>query len=202
MLNILGGQGFNGITGSSSPAVGGGGGAGGSSFFGSGGGGAGVGSGSTGGSSNIYGGGGGGGGGAFSPAGGGAGADGIIEVTEYYGNGQVPAFVGSVTSNTTGQERIERAKISVTAAGSSVVQASSNWITPSRLGLGQTAGTISGFSGVPSCTCTVDDPSANADTVCLFYVSTTTTHLEFSAYTPAGGARSDSAVNLICMGPR
>lgn len=113
----------------------------------------------------------------------------------------VPYFVGSVTSTTTGQERIERAKIAVTPVASTVVSSSSNWITPSRLGPGQTAGTISGFSGAPSCTCTVDDPGANADTICLFYVSTTATHLEFSTYSPVASARTNNTVNLICMGP-
>lgn len=132
---------------------------------------------------------------------GGAGGSGYIEVTEYYQNTNAPAFIGSVTSSTTGSERIERAIVnSCTSNGACTIGSqSSSWLGVTRNSAGDyTMAITSGiFSAIPTCSITCENiryigGSATSATAGAIAVRNTT---------PAAddcGAR----MNIICMGPR
>lgn len=112
----------------------------------------------------------------------------------------VPILIGSVTSNSSGQERIERATI--TNSGSPVVSSQSgSWISSlsllstGRLTVNFAAGA---FSGTPTCSCTgttavyctVDGASTISSSTMTFF-----THNDL-------GATANSNIQIICMGPR
>jgi len=127
-------------------------------------------------------------------AAGGAGGAGYIEVTENYQNQNVPLLVGSVTSATSGTEKIERTNLSV---GSSTINSqSSSWISHVSSITGQSTYTMSGFSASPSCVCTTDTQSERP----CFANVTSSTGLVVSRF--SSGALSSGNVNIICMGSR
>lgn len=144
-----------------------------------------------------------------SGAAGGNGAAGYIEVTEYYGAMNAPLLVGSVTSNSTGMERIERVKVGTTACSSSpctIASQSGSWVSSvTRTGTGAyTLNIASGiFSATPTCHCT-SNAYASANTVCSGPTSGGTpsaTRWDFNTIDLANAA-TDSGFEIICMGPR
>lgn len=105
----------------------------------------------------------------------------------------MPLIVGSVSSNSTGAERIERAKINCDASSSIISQ--SNWISA----IGNRSGTAcsitilsSVFSAEPACTLTVEGTSTHPTAI------DTTSATSLTAY----GPNADYDANLICMGPK
>lgn len=129
---------------------------------------------------------------------GGAGAAGKIIIREIYNAQQAPVLVGSVTSNSSGAERIERAH--VTNGGTCVVSSQSGaWLgSPSHPGAGQCTHsfTTAMFSAAPSCTCT----TMNGTWCRLNAVATTSAVTTVTVNT--SGTNTDADYDLICMGPR
>ncbi len=105
----------------------------------------------------------------------------------------VPFLIGSVTSNTTGAERIERAIIACNAA-SSITSQSGSWLSA----VGNRSST--------ACTITIAAGAFSAKPTCLFVMSTTrqATAADLTSATAGTlyGDSSDYAGQLICMGPR
>jgi hypothetical protein len=115
-------------------------------------------------------------------------------------NFSAPTYVGSVTSNSTGMERIERARIT---GASTITRQSGSWISSvTNNGTGdRTLNLASGiFSGTPSCFFTVDNTGAAASNrLCELYSSSTSA----IRFTCAGDTTpSDYAADVVCMGPR
>lgn len=116
-----------------------------------------------------------------------------------------PVFVGSVSSNTSGQERIERARITCNSTSSSIVKQSGSWL--SSVGNGFGGGTCKItiadgiFSEYPICTCTAVTNSANGrncgiDTN-VAMSATSVTFRRDSVGTDEGGD-----IMIQCMGPK
>jgi hypothetical protein len=116
-------------------------------------------------------------------AAGGAGGAGYIEVTEYYGN-NAPVIVNSITSNSAGAERIERARIDNSAGAGTITSQSGSWVTRNtssstgEVTLDITAGI---FSAPPTCTCSIEGD--NTTTVCIQASTPTTSQM---IYEPTG----------------
>lgn len=111
-----------------------------------------------------------------------------------------PLLVGSVTSNTTGLERVERAM--VTGSTCAVSSQSGSWLstsnTHSGTGLCSLSITAGMFSSVPICT--ISNVSGGSSVYSQFNGSLTTTTI-LTKTTNAGSA-ADADFNIICMGPR
>jgi hypothetical protein len=123
-----------------------------------------------------------------------------------------PVLVGSVTSNSTGMERVERVKVTSTCSGSpcTIASQSGSWVTSvTRSATGTyTANLTSGiFSATPTCTCNADYTysDANAPYICIMDTSgSSSTAVKFATVTGNGGssAHIDASFGLVCMGPR
>lgn len=139
--------------------------------------------------------------GAGGTAGASTGGSGYIEVTEYYGAFNAPVVIGSVTSNTVGSERIERATIANPAGTASITSQSGSWISSvSRTAAGAvtvnfTAGM---FSSAPSCTCTT---FGSAGESCEIGTTATTSSLGVRVRNGVN-ADGDESFYILCMGPR
>lgn len=112
-----------------------------------------------------------------------------------------PALVGSVTSNSSGQERVER--VSVTSVCSStpctIARQSGSWLSSiSRSSTGTYSANFAAgaFSEAPSCVCSVSTTTNICDNV-----SSTTSAATFTTR-GTGGSLADATFNLICMGPK
>jgi hypothetical protein len=109
-----------------------------------------------------------------------------------------PLLVGSVTSNSSGLEKVERAYITG-GVSPAVTYKSSDWITfSSRGATGTYTFAISGFSGIPSCTCSAVFGAANT---CSFQ-TVSQTAISTNTYRMSTAADTDMNLNIICMGPR
>lgn len=110
-----------------------------------------------------------------------------------------PYLVGSITSNTSGQEHVERAKI--TNSGScAIASQSGSWLSSvSHPATGKCALVFTGseFSGAPQCTCS---GVGNTNTLCEVFVAETTSGVTID--TTNSGTFGDNIFNIICMGPR
>ncbi len=127
---------------------------------------------------------------------GGAAADAVIEwtISSLDAGRSAPVLVGSVTSNSTGAERVERAELNCDAS-SSITSQSGTWL--SAIGNRSTAAcaiTIASgiFSATPACVFTVKATSVQATSVSMSSSTAGTVY----------GASSDYDGYLICMGPR
>lgn len=115
---------------------------------------------------------------------------------------RAPQLIGSVTSSTTGREKIERL-IQATACTSTPctpTTQSGPWhgTTYTRSSTGQYSLTVSGWSDRPACICSYGENSTSG--VCNVQVSSATTILvrvQDSAF-----GQADKPFSLICMGPR
>jgi hypothetical protein len=125
-------------------------------------------------------------------------------------NMNVPLLVGSVTSNTSGQERVERVSFGqggitpCTSSPCTVVSQSGSWVSGvSRVSTGQYIVSIpSGlFSAPPICTCS-SGAYGNARSNVCDAGTTTTNSLTTEVFLPTTQSFQDGFVNLICMGPR
>ncbi len=133
---------------------------------------------------------------------GGAGSAGYIEVIEYYGN-TVPILVGSVSSNSNGAERVERARLTGDATTCTVVNQSGTWIASgARNAAGDCTWTINSgiFSSEPVCTCSVYSGSSAA--ICNIDSTTAPSATLVRTQRYGAGADQDGTIFLICVGPR
>jgi hypothetical protein len=119
-------------------------------------------------------------------------------------NVPAPVIVNSITSNSAGGERIERARIDNTAGAGTITSQSGSWVTRNTSSTGDvTLDITSGlFSAAPTCTCSVE--SDNTTTVCIQATTPSTTQLRFRTYRSATGSDvlGNKAFDIICMGPR
>jgi hypothetical protein len=122
-----------------------------------------------------------------------------IPIQGWTTNQRSPTLVGSVTSNASGAERIERATFSNNGSVCSITSQSGSWITSvTRNGTGRCdvvypSGT---FSSAPTCTATSLDTGSR-------YVSTNTpTTTGVSLFHIITSALGDGSMSLICMGAR
>lgn len=143
-----------------------------------------------------------GGTGGSSTSNGGNGGSGVIIVKEYYYAANAPQFPGQVTSNTSGQLRIESIDFNC-ATSSSVSRSSSSWYTSvSNRSSGDCTVTwpSTTFSAAPTCVSTMSQDSS------IFLKQTsaaTTTGITVGGVTTGGSATGiDYLVSMICIGPR
>ncbi len=121
-----------------------------------------------------------------------------LTITPLSQNLPVPVYVGSVSSGSSGQERIER----ISANSSGVLQKqSSNWVGNASVSGARYTYTIASgvFSDGPTCICAATLTSSGAG--CQIWGSPTATQAIVNTY-GAGGSASPFAHELICMGPR
>jgi hypothetical protein len=145
----------------------------------------------------------GGGGGAAGTGGtaGGAGAAGYIEVTEYYST-SMPAIIGSVTSNSSGSERIERAQIAMAGGACSLTNQSGSWISSVTYNsLGKcTLNFVAGIWGsAPTCQATMNRDNEVWPTIST---AATTSSIQIGMRRPGSPFFVDEPFTIQCMGPR
>ncbi len=134
------------------------------------------------------------------------GAVGVIEWTilDVSHSFPTPLLVGSVSSNSTGAERIERATILMPGTPA-IGSQSGTWISSlTDNGAGDTTINFTAgiFSGTPTCTCTpVDGASGNTNT-CIISNATAASSSLVRTVISAGASASDRNFHIICMGPR
>lgn len=120
-----------------------------------------------------------------------------VPIAGWSENQNAPVLVGGVTSNSTKAERLERAWLTSVCA---ITSQSGTWITNAVHG-GASTGvctiTITGFSDLPNCVCTA---KTNSRRYCTLEVNSAT-EIVTKMYDD-DGADQDTAVNIICMGPR
>lgn len=114
-----------------------------------------------------------------------------------------PYLTGSVTSNTSGQERSERAKLTLGANSCTIVGQSGSWISSAAGTAGANVCTItiasSTFSAAPMCTCSGADDNAAYCFVKATGASATSMTFVRNLDT---GAASSGDINIHCQGPR
>lgn len=116
-----------------------------------------------------------------------------------------PILVGSVTSQSTGAERIERAYIAgggaaCTSTPCTITRQSGSWLTSvSRSSTGSYSLNIASgiFTAAPTCTFATQSPGP-----VRVGTTPTTTLFDFTVVNAAGSAVDTSDMNIICMGPR
>lgn len=130
---------------------------------------------------------------------------GPIPITGWTGNQSAPLLVGSVTSNSSGTERVERAVIAAggtacTGSPCTISRQSGNWLTSvTRSGAGSyTLNFASGiFLAPPTCVFATQSPGpARVDT------APTTSAFSYTVVNAAGSAVDTSDMHVLCMGPR
>jgi len=128
---------------------------------------------------------------------GGVGGSGFIEVTEYYSQ-TAPILVGSVTSNSSGAERIERSGMS--SAGVASKQSTPNWISCTAQSSGSSTCTFAAntFSATP--VCMVNDIQTGSR-YCAANTYSGTTSFQVQCYVN-GSTPDNNAYDILCMGPR
>jgi hypothetical protein len=110
-----------------------------------------------------------------------------------------PLLVGSVTSNSAGVERAERARISNNGTAT-ITSQSGSWLSvPSRTGAGVMTFTMAGFSETPSCVCDISD-AANNNLTCNATPSSATA-LTTKTNNPPSTA-TDANISILCVGPK
>lgn len=130
----------------------------------------------------------------------GATATAVWSVEAITNNTPAPVLVGSVTSNSTGQERIERAYIVNSAGTPGISSQSGVWISSiTDSGIGNyVANFVSGiWSAAPTCVMTC----ASADSIPRT-IHATTSSASFTCDDANTGSRIDDNMEILCMGPR
>lgn len=128
-----------------------------------------------------------------------------VPITGWVENNKAPLLVGSVTSNSSGLERIERVTLAAPSAGACAVSnESGDWINGNATssGTGACAVTINTgiFSATPVCVCNTDGNTGLGNTICRTHTISST---GFSTVTfDTAAANADKQVNIICMGQR
>jgi hypothetical protein len=118
------------------------------------------------------------------------------------------AFPGSVTSNTSGLERVERVRVasSCTSTPCTITDQSGSWVSSiSRISLGQyTVNFAAGeFSGAPTCFLNMSTTNCAGSTCGNGYVTSVSTSSALIVIQSSNNtAFLDSAFGLLCMGPR
>lgn len=119
-------------------------------------------------------------------------------------NSPTPLLVGSVTSNSSGLERVERLVFSNSSSACPVTRQSGSWISGSgvRNAAGDCTFSIAAgtFSGTPTCTCSTDINSV-IGTCSVHYGTTSATALRIHTRNSSNTA-IDTDAHVTCQGPR
>lgn len=115
-----------------------------------------------------------------------------------------PLLVNQVSSNTSGQERVERVSVTsyCTSSPCTIASQSGSWASSvTRTGTGSyTLNIVSGeFSSTPICVCSTGGAGAGGS--CSNFTNTSSTAVSFQTFSPSSGTTADGSFNLICMGP-
>jgi hypothetical protein len=116
--------------------------------------------------------------------------------------GLAPAYyIGSVISGSTGMEKLERARVTVSSAAAAVTAQTGSWISVANgAGAGLTTATLTGFVGEPVCTCMVIGAASTSASWCGVTATPSSTTLLITR--TRAGAAENGDIDLICMGPR
>ncbi len=113
----------------------------------------------------------------------------------------LPFLVGQISSNTSGQERVERASVTSSCGSTpcTIASQSGSWLTSITRSSAGTylANFSSAFSSAPACTCS---STVSQNRFCSAQSATTTSVSILMA--DQTNVLADSAFNLICMGSR
>lgn len=117
-----------------------------------------------------------------------------------------PLLVGSVTSNASGAERIERAKVSTacTSGTCTITSQSSAWLTSivwNSTGNYTVTYPSNTWSIAPTCFITVGAASGTVGGTSSYLTSPTTTSFQFISVNTANSI-FNNAFDIVCMGPR
>jgi len=114
-----------------------------------------------------------------------------------------PLLVGSVTSNSTGAERIERARINCDS-GSAITSQSGSWISSvGNVSSGTCTLTLASgmFSAAPSCTATIVQSATSTHAVKISSTAAGSV-VSLAIDSNSGATLSSYDFDIICMGPR
>jgi hypothetical protein len=116
-----------------------------------------------------------------------------------------PYLTGSVTSNTSGQERIERATVSNSSGTCSISSQSGSWATlnsSTAANGGCTINIAAGeFSGTPACFCGLSAGTQSTNNETCYITSQSSSAVTWRVYNTSNASQNES-VNVFCMGPR
>lgn len=125
-----------------------------------------------------------------------------VPIQGWTANQSTPVFVGSVSSNSTAAERIERAKI--TNSGTPTISSQSgSWISSlTDNGTGDTTINITSgmFSAAPTCVAT--GVRSSFAVPLSFETTISTSAIRVRTFDTSGSGAADLAFEIICMGPR
>ena len=111
-----------------------------------------------------------------------------------------PLLVGSVTSSSSGLEKLDRVAVSNNGT-CSITSQSSTWTLASTTPVnGGCTLNISGYSAAPTCSCTANS-TANINTAACFMSGASTSTISWRVGVP-NGAYFNEGVNILCQGPR
>lgn len=120
------------------------------------------------------------------------------EIYPVDGSFPMPNIVNSISSNTSGSERLERATVACVTGTGSITSQSGTWLSGySYSSTGVCTATMAGFSAAPTCV------QADSNDLGARYCSvkaTSATALTIHHVTNTGA--SDGTCSIICMGPR
>lgn len=118
---------------------------------------------------------------------------------------QSAIWLNNITSNTSGQERMERAGITNNGSTCAVGSQSGTWLSGcSRVSTGLVTLTIVAgeFTSAPICVCTHSTDTTNYADVCNISGSPTTTSVSVQIYNAQSQVARDDPFTIHCMGPR
>lgn len=130
----------------------------------------------------------------------------VVPISGWSENQRAPILIGSVTSNSTGAERIERAGVTSTCSSSpcTIASQSGSWLTNiTRASTGNyTANFSTSFSSAPQCW--VSCEGSGVQNNCFARMSTISSSAVtfISLDSTSGPSVVDSKFSLLCMGPR
>ena len=132
-----------------------------------------------------------------------------VPIAGWIQSNHVPAFIGQVSSNTTGQERIERVSVNGSVCSSSpctLASQTGSWVTSiTRSATGSYTLNIAAGMFTSAPICMIQNALLLATSHVVFGInqsSATTTAVSFTSSTATGAAAQDSAFNIICMGAK
>lgn len=131
----------------------------------------------------------------------------IVPIVGWSNSMPAPLLVGSITSNSTGLERIERANINWAAGVPSIIGQSGSWVSSlTDQGAGDVIlNLVAGiFPNNPTCTCSTSDSSNRFK---CHFISMTNSGLRVqmtpgATDTPSDMSGTGNSLNIICVGSR
>lgn len=132
---------------------------------------------------------------------GGAGASGIIIIEEFYSYGNLPLFVGQVSSSASGKEVVNRVSVTSTCTSSpcAITSQSGSWTTSiTRASTGMYTINYTGFSAPPACFANARQGGTNFVWCAVYGNSSSSATIQCQDSTAAGTVR-DTNFDIFCM---